>query len=73
MMMCDCCACRKTSRSRTMGTTRLSIRSRRKLPGPTDGSWSMSPTKTSDVVDGTARSRACASGTSIIDASSMIT
>ena len=39
-------------------------------PGPTDGSWSTSPTRISAARGGTARSSACISGTSTIDVSS---
>ena len=42
-----CSACLKTSRSCTAGTARESSTSRSTLPGPTLGSWSASPTKTS--------------------------
>ena len=39
-------------------------------PGPTDGSWSTSPTSMTAACGGTARSSACISGTSTIDISS---
>ena len=39
-------------------------------PGPTDGSWSTSPTRITAACGGTARSSACISGTSTIEVSS---
>ena len=40
------------------------------MPGPTDGSWSTSPTRINPARFGTARSRECISGTSTIEVSS---
>ncbi len=50
-------ACRKTSVRRTTGTTLLSITCRSTMPGPTDGNWSISPTKSRLAFGGRARSR----------------
>ena len=48
-------ACRKISVSRTTGTTLDAIRSARTEPGPTEGSWSTSPTRMTQASFGTAR------------------
>src|ERR1035438_7929905 len=47
-------ACRNTSVKRTTGTSSHSIKSFRTLPGPTDGSWSTSPTRIREARLGTA-------------------
>jgi len=52
------------------GTTPLSIKSRSTVPGPTDGSWSTSPTRIRLAWFGTARTREYISGTSTIEVSS---
>ena len=57
-------ACRNTSVRRTTGTAPDAITSASTCPGPTEGSWSTSPTSSSAARCGTARSSACASGTS---------
>ena len=51
-----CPAWRKISVSRTTGTAPEAIRSASTVPGPTDGSWSTSPTSTTHAHGGTARS-----------------
>ena len=63
-------ACRKTSVSRTTGMAPDPMMSARTCPGPTDGSWSMSPTMSSAALSGTALNSACMSGTSTMEASS---
>ena len=42
--------------SRVVGTTSLRMRSRNTAPGPTDGSWSKSPTRTRRALGGKAAS-----------------
>ena len=64
-------ACRNTSVSRTTGTAPEAMMSARTCPGPTEGSWSMSPTISSAALSGTAFSSACISMTSTIEVSSM--
>jgi hypothetical protein len=51
-------------------TKPLSIKSCNTVPGPTEGSWSMSPTRISPAWFGTAFSRECISGTSTMEVSS---
>ena len=63
-------AWRKISVSRTTGTAPEPMMSASTWPGPTDGSWSTSPTRISAASSGTARRSACISGTSTIDVSS---
>jgi hypothetical protein len=63
-------ACRNTSVSLTTGTAPEAITSARTCPGPTEGSWSTSPTSSSAARPGTALSSACISGTSTMLVSS---
>ena len=56
--------------SLTDGIARDLMRSPSTDPGPTDGSWSVSPTHTTTAVSGSARRSSHASLTSIIDVSS---
>src|SRR5262249_25320338 len=63
-------AWRNTSVSRTAGTAPDEIMSARTCPGPTEGSWSMSPTIKRAALSGTALKSACISMTSTIEASS---
>ena len=63
-------AWRNISVSRTTGTAAESMMSASTWPGPTDGSWSTSPTRISAARSGTARMSACINGTSTIDVSS---
>src|ERR1035437_5691008 len=70
MMIRLCAACRNTSARRTTGTTLLSITCCSTMPGPTDGNWSMSPTKSRLAFGGRARSRFAMSVTSTIEVSS---
>ena len=56
-----------------MGTVPLRIRSENRLPGPTDGSWSGSPTSTSRQSPFKAERRAAIRGTSTMDTSSTMT
>ena len=65
-----CAACRNTSVSRTTGTAPDAMMSASTWPGPTDGSWSMSPTISRAASSGTAFSSACISMTSTIEVSS---
>jgi hypothetical protein len=65
-------AWRNTSVKRTTGTRPLSIRSRKAFPGPTEGSWSTSPTRISAELIGIARSSAYIRRTSTIQVSSTI-
>ena len=61
---------RKICVRRETGQTPDAMRSFRTLPGPTDGSWSGSPTITTDVPGFTARKNASASRMSSMDVSS---
>ena len=63
---------RKISVRRTVGTTPLRMISEKTLPGPTDGSWSASPTRSMRQSDFSALSMACMSVMSTIEHSSMI-
>ena len=67
-----CCACLKISLSLTTGIIPLSIRSPRTFPGPTDGSWSESPTSTSLHPRGRARITLSKIKVSTIETSSTI-
>ena len=64
-------AWRNTSVSRTTGTAPDEITSARTWPGPTDGSWSMSPTISSAAASGTAFTSACINMISTIEVSSI--
>ena len=72
VMMLLFCACRKISFRATTGTLSLWIRSRSRLPAPTEGSWSQSPTRTTLQLSRKARSRCSNSSTSTMDISSTI-
>ena len=61
---------RKTSFNRTTGTTPLAITWCRTIPGPTEGSWSTSPTRISEPPGGWAASKWLMSGTSSMEHSS---
>ena len=63
-------ACLNTSVRRTTGTTPLSIKSPSTVPGPTDGSWSTSPTRINPAWLLRARTSECISSTSTIEVSS---
>src|SRR6516164_5841450 len=65
-----CAACRNTSVSRTTGTAPDEMMSASTWPGPTEGSWSMSPTINREALSGTALKSACISMTSTMEASS---
>ena len=65
-------AWRKTSVKRTTGTAPEPMMSASTCPGPTDGSWSTSPTSSNAARSGKARSTERISGTSTIEVSSMI-
>src|SRR5277367_86703 len=69
-MMRLAAACRKTSVSRTTGTAPESMMSANTCPGPTEGSWSISPTMSSAELSGVAFIRACINMTSTIEVSS---
>ena len=56
-----------------MGTAPLRIKSENRLPGPTDGSWSGSPTSTSRQSPRRAERRAAIRGTSTMETSSTMT
>ena len=66
-------AWRKISVRRTMGMTPLRMRSENRLPGPTLGSWSGSPTRMSRHSGRRARSRPCMRVISTMEVSSTIT
>ncbi len=66
-------AWRKISSRRTTGTAPESMRSASTAPGPTEGSWSRSPTSTSRPSVGRASSRAWNSSMSTIEVSSTMT
>ena len=66
-------AWRKISVSRTAGTRPLRSRSESRLPGPTEGSWSGSPTSTSRQSPRRADNRADMSSMSTMDVSSTMT
>ena len=66
-------ACRKISVSDTAGTTPERSRWSSTFPGPTDGSWSGSPTSTRRQSDRSAASSAAIRDTSTMDVSSTIT
>src|ERR1043165_2703199 len=63
-------AWRNTSVKRTTGTAAEAITSASTCPGPTEGSWSTSPTSISAACCGRAASTARISGTSTIEVSS---
>ncbi len=63
-------AWRNTSVKRTTGTAPESMMSARTWPGPTEGSWSTSPTSRSAARFGRAQTRAFTNRTSTIDVSS---
>src|SRR5437016_4842702 len=65
-----CAACRNTSVRRTTGTAPDEMTSASTWPGPTEGSWSVSPTTKRAALSGTAFTRACISMTSTMDVSS---
>ena len=56
-----------------MGTAPLRIKSENRLPGPTDGSWSGSPTSTRRQSPRRAERRAAIRGTSTMETSSTMT
>src|SRR5712691_547664 len=64
-------ACQNTAVSRTTGTAALSMRSCKTMPGPTEGSWSTSPTRTNPAASGTAFNKECISSTSIMEDSGL--
>ncbi len=66
------CACLKISVKRTTSATPDAITSLSKEPGPTDGSWSTSPTSTSLVPGRTAARKLLIKSTSIMEVSSKI-
>ena len=66
------CACRNIRVRRTTGKHSESIMSRRTLPAPTLGSWSISPTRIRVMVSGTAFRRLSISILSIMEHSSTI-
>src|SRR5262245_187362 len=70
MMMRLWATCRNTSVRRTTGTAPDAMRSASTWPGPTEGSWSMSPTIKRAALSGTAFKSACISMTSTMEASS---
>ena len=65
-----CAAWRNTSSSRITASRSEAIRSASTWPGPTEGSWSASPTSSRPASSGSAASSASISGTSTIDISS---
>src|SRR5262245_42428687 len=65
-----CAACRNTSVRRTTGTAPDEMTSASTWPGPTGGSWSISPTIKSAALSGTAFMSACISMTSTMEVSS---
>src|SRR5436190_40169 len=69
-MMRLCAACRNTSVRRTTGTAPDEMTSASTWPGPTEGSWSMSPTTKSAALSGTAFVSDCISMTSTMEVSS---
>src|SRR6476659_1813413 len=71
VMMWLCAACRKTSVRRTTGTAPDEMTSASTWPGPTEGSWSMSPTIRRAALSGTAFISDCISMTSTIEVSSI--
>ena len=72
MMIRPLWACRKIFVSLTTAAQPESMTSRSTLPGPTEGSWSMSPTKMRRILGGTAFSREFSKTASIMDHSSRI-
>ena len=72
MMIALSCACRNTCCRRTVFSRPLRIMSFSTLPGPTDGSWSTSPTKMILEPRSTARRSACIRPISTMDVSSII-
>ena len=70
MMIRLAAACRNTSVSRTTGTAPEPMMSASTCPGPTEGSWSISPTISNAASSGVAFNSACINMTSTIDASS---
>ena len=66
-----CAAWRNTSVNRTTGTAAEAMMSASTWPGPTESSWSTSPTFSNAAPSGTAASRARISMTSTIDVSSI--
>ena len=72
-MMRLCAAWRNTLFKRTTGTASDSMMSASTRPGPTEGSWSISPTSKIAAAFGTAATRACIKGASTIEVSSTIT
>src|SRR5215472_217121 len=69
-MMRLCAACRNTSVRRTTGTAPDEMTSASTWPGPTEGSWSISPTIKRAALSGTALMSACISMTSTMEVSS---
>ena len=72
IIMSDSAAWRKIFTRRTAGKTSVSSISRKTAPGPTEGSWSTSPTRISLVPTGIADRSAYIREMSTIDISSMI-
>jgi hypothetical protein len=70
VMILLCAAWRNTSVSRTTGTAPEPMMSASTWPGPTEGSWSMSPTISRAACSGTAFSSDCIRSTSTIELSS---
>ena len=66
-----CMDCRKISFKRTTGSISEAIRSPSTLPGPTLGSWSLSPTRIKRQPSGSARSTASKMVTSTMESSSI--
>src|SRR5271157_4545123 len=71
MMIRLAAACRNTSVRRTTGTTPEPMMSANTCPGPTEGSWSISPTISSAALSGVAFMSACINMTSTMEASSI--
>src|SRR5438094_892343 len=69
LMMRLCAACRNTSVSRTTARAPEEMTSAKTWPGPTDGSWSMSPTIKRPAGSSKALRSACISRTSTIEVS----
>jgi hypothetical protein len=64
-------ACRNTSVRRTTGTALDEVMSARTCPGPTEGSFSMSPTINMAALSGTAFMSTCITMTSTMEVSSI--
>ena len=71
-MICELWACLNISVSSTVGMRLKSIKSCRTEPGPTEGSWSVSPTNKSPQCSGRASSSCANKRMSSIDVSSIM-